>query len=78
MVVVRIHNHAAAILLCVLIDSGGARSMIHRRTLPEGVNPQQLQKKMKVITLAGVYEFGGEMVLPLRASSFKYISQSEK
>ena len=55
MVVVRIHNHDAAILIRVLIDSGGARSMIHRRTLPEGVNPQQLQKKMKVIILAGVY-----------------------
>ena len=55
MLVVRIHNHAAARLLCVLIDLGGARSIIHRRTLRAGVNPQQLQKKMRVITLAGVY-----------------------
>ena len=52
--------------------------MIHRITFPEVVNPQQLQKKMKVVTLAGVYECGGEMMFPLKASLLKYISQSEK
>ena len=45
MVVHKIHNNESPWLLRVLFDSGGARTMIHRRALPNGVNSIQLDKK---------------------------------
>ena len=63
MVVQKIHNNESPRLLCVLFDSGGARTMIHRRYLSNGVNPMRLDNKMKTNTVAGVYESGGEVLL---------------
>ena len=37
--------------------------MVHRRALPNGVNPMRLDKKMRMTTVAGVYESGGELSL---------------
>ena len=37
--------------------------MIHRRGLPSGVSPMWLDKKMKMTTVDGVYESGGEVLL---------------
>ena len=45
MVVHHIHNHESPRLLRVIFDSGGARTMIHRRALPNGLNPIRLDKK---------------------------------
>ena len=37
--------------------------MIHRRALPNGVNPMRLDKKMRMTTVAGVYESGVKVSL---------------
>ena len=37
--------------------------MIHRRSLPNGVKPMRLDKKMRMTTVAGVYEYVGEVLL---------------
>ena len=37
--------------------------MIHRRSLSNGLNPMRLDKKMRINTVAGVYESGGEVLL---------------
>ena len=37
--------------------------MIHRRSLPNGLNPMRLDKKMIMTTVAGVYESRGEVLL---------------
>ena len=39
MIVHKIHDHESPRLLRLLFDSGGARTMIHRRSLPNGLNP---------------------------------------
>ena len=63
MAIHKIHNHESPRLLRVLFDSGGARTMIHRRALPNGVNPVRLDKKMRMTTVAGVYDSGREVSL---------------
>ena len=63
MVVHKIHNNESPRLLRVLFDSGGARTMIHRRSLPNGVNTMRLDKKMRITTIAGVYDSGSEVLL---------------
>ena len=63
MVVDKVHNHESGKLLRVLFDSGGDRTMIHRSTLPKGVNPMVLDKRARMNTLAGIYESDGEVVL---------------
>ena len=63
MVVQNIHNHESPHLLRVLFGSGGARNMIHIRSLPNGLNPMRLDKKMIMTTVAGVYESGGKVLL---------------
>ena len=63
MVVYKIRNHESPRLLRVIFDSGGARTMIHRRSLPNVVNPMRLDKKMRMTTVAGFYESGGEVSL---------------
>ena len=37
--------------------------MIHIRSLPNGVNPMRLGNKMRMTTVAGVYDYGGEVLL---------------
>ena len=39
MVVHKIHEYESPRLLRVFFDSGEAKTMIHRRALPNGVNP---------------------------------------
>ena len=56
MVVQEIHNHESPRLLRVLLDSVGARTMVHRRALPNAVKPMRIDKKMIITTVAGVYE----------------------
>ena len=63
MVVQKIHNHESPRLLPVILYSGGARNMTHRRSLPNGVNTIRLDKKMRMNTISGVYESGGEVLL---------------
>ena len=63
MVVQNIHNHESGKLLRVLFDTGGDRTMINRSALPRGVNPMALDKKARMVTLAGTYESGGEVML---------------
>ncbi|KAL7530913.1 LOW QUALITY PROTEIN: hypothetical protein ACHAXR_008651, partial [Thalassiosira sp. AJA248-18] len=63
MVVGLIQNHTSGKLLRVLFDSGGTKTMIHRRALPPGVNPMLLTERMTMSTLAGVYESGGKVML---------------
>ena len=63
MVVHKIHNHESPQLLHVILDSGGAKTMIHRIDLPNGVNKMRLDKKMRMTTVSGVYESGGEVLL---------------
>ena len=63
MVVDTIHNHESTKLLRVLFDSGGSRTMINRRVLPKGVIPMGLKGKMRMNTLAGTYESGGEVYM---------------
>ena len=63
MLVHNIYNHESPRLLCVLFDSVGARTMIHRRALPNGVNTMWLDKKMRMTTVAGFYESVGEVLL---------------
>ena len=63
MVVHKIRNHESPRLLRVIFDSQRSRIMIHRRALPNGVNPMRLDKKNRMTTVAGVYESGGEVLL---------------
>ena len=63
MVVHKIHNHESPRLLRVIFDSRGGRTVIHRRALPNGVNTMWLDKKMRMTTVAGLYESGGEVLL---------------
>ena len=63
MVFHNIHNHESPRLLRVLFDSGGARTMIHRRALTNGVNPMWIDKNIIMTTVEGVYESGGELSL---------------
>ena len=63
MVVQNIHNNESPRLLCVLFDSGGERTMIHRRSLHNGVNPIRLDKKTRMTAVSGVYDSGGEVML---------------
>ena len=60
MVVYNINNHESPRLLCVLFDSGEARTMIHRRAMPNGVNTMRLDKKMRMTTISEVYESRGK------------------
>ena len=54
MVVGKIHNHTSKKMLRVLFDSGGMKTMIHRRALPPGVNPMTLNECQTMSTLAGI------------------------
>ena len=54
MIIKAIHNHESQKPLRVLFDSGGIKTMIHRRALPAGVNPMLLKDKEEMTTLAGV------------------------
>ena len=50
-------------MLRVLFDSGGTKTMIHRRALPPGVNPMTLTERQTMSTLAGIYESGGKVMM---------------
>ena len=63
MIVKTIHNHESQKLLRVLFDSGGTKTMIHRRALPAGVNPMLLKDKEEMTTLTGVYQSQGKVML---------------
>ena len=63
MIVHKIHNHESPQLLRVLFDSGVASTIIHRRALPNVLNTMRLDKKVRMNTVAGVYESGGEVLL---------------
>ena len=53
MVVKDIQGRACSRLLRVLFDSGGSKSMLHRRILPRGATIDQTQGKQLMQTLAG-------------------------
>ena len=79
MVVQNIHNHESGKLLRVLFDTGGDRTIIYRSTLPKGVNPMALDKRARMVALAGTYESGGEVMLKgLRLPEFDKSRNIEK
>ena len=50
-----VKGRSCSILLKVLFDSGGSKSMCHGRVLPNGVRLDQSQERNLMRTLAGVY-----------------------
>ena len=63
MVVGNFHYHESRKLLRVLLDSGGTCTMINRKGLLKGANSMTLAKRMKIYTLAWVYESRGEIYM---------------
>ena len=63
MVVKDIQGRACSKLLRVLYDSGGSRSMCHRRVLPRGATITQARDRMMMRTLAGNYSTLGTVIL---------------
>ena len=55
MVAKSIQGRACSRLLRVLFDSGGSKSMCHRRVLPRGANITQVGERTMMRTLAGIY-----------------------
>lgn len=55
LVVKDIQGRACSRLLRVLFDSGGSKSMVHRRVVPRGSRLDQPENQTMMRTLAGVY-----------------------